>query len=87
MRFRKILSAAGLAFACSLAPAEAEVLAINSASAIGDQPPLRSAGLADEADAVSFETQSDLDRGAPIAVAPETSTWATALLSFVGFGR
>lgn len=87
MCFRIILFATGLAAAGSLAPVRAEVLALNSTSAISGQPTMSNADVINEADGGGFETQSDLDRGTPVAVAPETSTWATALLSFAGFSR
>ena len=65
MDFRVILSTAGLAIAFSLAPGQAEVLALNSAyaingvAAIGD-PPIVSGGIgvASEASSGDFEVQS-----------------------------
>jgi hypothetical protein len=46
------------------------------------------ADVVNEAHGEEFEVQSDLDRGTPaVTVAPESSTWATALLSLAGFGR
>jgi hypothetical protein len=86
MCFRLILFAAGLAVACSLPPAQAEVLAINSSSATSEQPIISGASGAEvpnEADGESVETESDLDRGTP-AVVPQASTWTTALLSLAG---
>ena len=104
MCFRVILSAAELAFAFTLAPGQAEVLAVDSTFAIngmatiGD-PPIMS-GDADAAGGASsgdFEVQSapivshdtfDLNPGTPVVgVVPEPSTWATTLLSLMGFGR
>ncbi len=65
MDFRVILSAAGLAVAFSLAPGQAEVLAVNSAYAINgmatiDDPPVVSGGaeVASEAFSGDFEVQS-----------------------------
>ena len=65
MYFRVILSTAGLAIAFSLAPGQAEVLAVDSAYAIngvatiGD-PPIVSGGVgvASEASSGDFEVQS-----------------------------
>lgn len=65
MDFRVILSTAGLAIAFSLAPGQAEVLAldlayaINGVAAIGD-PPIVSGGVgvASEASSGDFEVQS-----------------------------
>jgi hypothetical protein len=87
MGYRMILCAAGLAFACSLAAGQAEVLAISSGPAISVQPPMSSADVFDETDVGGVETEADVDPGTPVTVAPETSTWVTALLSFADFGR
>jgi hypothetical protein len=86
MGYRMILCAAGLAFGCSLAPGQAEVLAINSAPAISSQLSMGSAEVIDEADGGAVETESGRDRET-LAVTPEASTWVTALLSFADFGR
>jgi hypothetical protein len=81
------MAAVRLAFACSLAPGQAEVLAINSTSAISGRPPMSRADVIDEAEGGGVETESDLDRGTlAVAVAREASTWATTLLSLAGFG-
>jgi hypothetical protein len=98
MSLGAILSAAGLAAAISLTTGHAEVLAFDSAFAIdgvavaSDDPPLMDgfveADVVNEAHGEEFEVQSDLDRGTPaVTIAPESSTWATALLSLAGFGR
>jgi hypothetical protein len=98
MSLGAILSAAGLAAAISLTTGHAEVLAFDSAFAIdgvavaSDDPPLMDgfveADVVNEAHGEEFEVQSDLDRGTPaVTVAPESSTWATALFSLAGFGQ
>ena len=104
MYFRVILSAAGLAVAFSMAPGQAEVLAVNSTFAIDgmatiSDPPILSGDIdvASEPTSGDFEVQSapivladtfDLNDGTlAVAVVPELSTWATTLLSLMGFGR
>ena len=96
-----ILCAAGLAVAFSLAPGQAEVLAVNSTFAINGM-----ATISDPAEVMAtssllarlhFEVQSaaivsgdpfDLDHGTlAVTVVSELSTWATTLLSLRGFGR
>ena len=104
MYFRVILSAAGLAFAFSMAPGQAEVLSVNSTfeftgmARVGD-PPIVSGDteVASGPPSGDFEVQSapivpadtfDLNPGTPaVGVVPEPSTWATTLLSLMGFGR
>jgi hypothetical protein len=104
MYFRVILSAAGLAVAFSMAPGQAEVLAVDSTFAIkgmatiGDPPILNGdIDVAGGPPSGDFEVQSapivpadtfDLNPGTPaVGVVPEPSTWATTLLSLMGFGR
>jgi hypothetical protein len=97
MSLGAILSAAGLAAALSLTTGQAEVLAFNSTSAINgmamvsDPPVIDGFGEADdvnEARGEEFEVQSDLERGTlTVTVTPESTTWATMLLGFAGFGR
>jgi hypothetical protein len=102
MDFRVIVSAAGLGLAFSLAPGQAEVLAvdatfaINGMATIGD-PPIVSGDTDDWASNGDFEVQSapivshdafDSDRGMlAVTAVPELPTWATTLLSLTGFGR
>jgi hypothetical protein len=102
MYFRVILSAAGLAGALTMAPGQAEVLSVNSTfefsgmTPVGD-PPIASGDteVASGTPSGDFEVQSaptvpagtlDLDRGT-LAATGVPDTWATTLLSLIGFGR
>jgi hypothetical protein len=100
MRLRVIGLAAGLAFAFSSAPGEAEVLAINSTVEINGATPPPAVGdidAASKAPSGDLEVHSapiishdavDVDRGTlAVTATPELPNWATTLLSLTGFGQ